>query len=102
MKLVCRRLLNALPKNLNVPSTGKSVPVRIEVSGEFFANVSSPGSLIPSKEAVAGDPEYSRRVRPVCPGYSVGTTEVSGTVGVIVISTSDNQLYVASNNHLIQ
>lgn len=79
----------------------EEVPVRVEVTGEFFANdmaqVES-WAFLP----MAGHPEYSRRIRPMPPGYSIGTPRASGTAGLIVINNpAATQLYIASNCHVI-
>jgi hypothetical protein len=44
----------------------------------------------------------TRRIRPVQAGYSVGTTSVSGTLGLIVADCHEpTQRYILSNNHVL-
>lgn len=43
--------------------------------------------------------DYRRRIRPVIAGYSIGTKNASGTLGLIVASA--NQRYMFSNNHVL-
>ena len=92
--------IEALPSLLSGPS-GEEVPVRVEITGEFFANnlaEAEAWAFLP----MAGHPEYARRIRPVQPGYSIGTRSASGTAGLIVINDPAlNQLYIASNCHVI-
>ncbi|WP_394753846.1 trypsin-like serine protease [Crenothrix sp.] len=71
------------------------VPIRIEESGDFFANIAAPKEI----SALTADPEYNKRLRPLVAGYSVGTTNASGTTGLIVIK--NNALYILSNNHVL-
>ena len=100
--------LDAIPKTVatTVEGTTVSVPVRVEQSGEFFSNVFV--KQVPDAVAAwlldlrSADPEYTRRVRPVPAGYSIGTPRWSGTAGLIVINyPAANQLYVLSNNHVL-
>ena len=103
-----KAILDAIPKSVavTVEGTTVSVPVRMEESGEFFSNAYV--KQVP--DAMAGwlldlrssDPEYTRRVRPVPAGYSVGPPTWSGTAGLIVINyPAADQLYVLSNNHVL-
>jgi len=95
--------LSSFPNSLALGGpAGGSVPVRIEVSGAFYANT-SPDTSKWAFERMMGHPEYSRRIRPVRPGYSVGTVYASGTAGLIVIDSADGQFqtYIASNNHVL-
>ncbi|MFB5759804.1 hypothetical protein [Paenibacillus medicaginis] len=68
-----------------VHSTGTSAPVRIVRSQPFRTNAS-----------------YKRRIRPVRAGYSIGTTEYSGTLGLIVAKPKQSGVtYMLSNNHVL-
>jgi len=61
------------------------VPIRIVKAAKLRANSFS-----------------SRRIRPVQAGYSVGTTLVSGTLGLIVADRHDpTKRYILSNNHVL-
>ncbi len=78
------------PKAISLPAKLKSeIPVRIVRSTKFHKN-----SLTPSR--------FRRRIRPLIAGYSVGTTSVSGTAGLIV-SEKKRPLsrYILSNNHVL-
>lgn len=81
------------PKFLGISSTltmkakGKSVtvPVRFVKSGKMHAYV-----------------DYKARIRPIPAGYSIGTKNGSGTVGLIVTDASTRkQRYIFSNNHVL-
>lgn len=108
---IARASLQGLPQfqAMNADATAQNIPVRIEVSGEFYANgiaaeeqdLSVPWAF----EPMAGHPEYARRIRPVQPGYSVGRPKPNnetGTAGLIVLDDPGySQLYIASNCHII-
>jgi hypothetical protein len=80
------------------------VNIRVEVTGEFF-----PTGEPAFEEEPAGlghwaliDSEYRKKMRPVPAGYSVGTRDRSGTIGLIVINDPERtQLYICSNNHVL-
>jgi len=66
---------------------GSDFPIRVVRTGKLRANA---------------DSFYSRRVRPVQPGYSIGTTNVSGTLGLIVADCANpSHRYLLSNNHVL-
>lgn len=67
-----------------------TIPIRIVKNDSFKANVSVRST------------NFTRKIRPVRAGYSVGTTKWSGTAGLIVTNyPGRNRLYVASNNHVL-
>jgi hypothetical protein len=75
------------PSTLTKKAKGKvtTVPVRFVNSGKLCAFV-----------------DYKRRIRPIPAGYSIGTTEGSGSVGLIVTNVPNaNQRYILSNNHVL-
>lgn len=78
------------PKALSLPAKLKAeIPVRIVRSTKFHKN-----SLLPSR--------FRRRIRPVPAGYSVGTPNVSGTVGLIVSDKKKpGSRFILSNNHVL-
>lgn len=92
---------------LTVTAGGRQVevPVRVEESGEFFAHLqarqeeSGQARRPADRAAATADPEYVKRIRPLVAGYSVGTTNGSGTAGLIVIK--NNTLYILSNDHVL-
>ncbi|PUA40479.1 hypothetical protein C8Z91_03190 [Paenibacillus elgii] len=64
---------------------GTAVPIRIVKTGKMRAHAN-----------------YTRRIRPVPPGYSVGTPVDSGSVGLIVTNNSKAaSRYLLSNNHVL-
>lgn len=66
-------------------SRASRVPIRILKAAKLRANSFS-----------------NRRIRPVRAGYSVGTTHVSGTLGLIVADRHDPaRRYILSNNHIL-
>lgn len=66
-------------------STGTRVPIRIVRSQPFKTN-----SI------------YQQRIRPVMAGYSIGTTEYSGTLGLLVTDVNQPGItYMLSNNHVL-
>lgn len=68
------------------------VPFRIVRSTRFCKNGTAPLS----KRSFTG------RIRPVVAGYSVGTSDASGTAGLIVSDTNNGQSrYILSNNHVL-
>lgn len=79
-------------------SPDEEIPIRIEVVGEFTANMVG---ATPSRTSATAHPIYSKKIRPAQPGYSFGPTTSSGTGGLIVISSDRTQLYVASNCHVL-
>jgi len=96
--------------SLTINKQKVNVPVRVEVAGEFFANVNmdrttetiSDINIDRESKQVYYDGEYRKRVRPIPAGYSVGTPGASGTIGLIVINDPGNtQLYIMSNNHVL-
>lgn len=78
-----------IPKKISAKIKGKqlNVPVRVIKNDSFRPNIETAGT------------RFSRRIRPVQAGYSVGTVNWSGTGGVVV--TNRNQLYLLSNNHVL-
>ena len=82
-------------------------PVRVQVSGEFFATaylapVDADTTVSEPQGPMLLDGEYRNRVRPVPGGYSVGIPQWSGTAGLIVINHPQHtQLYICSNNHVL-
>ena len=73
--------------SLTMKAKGKvtTVPVRFVKSGKLSACV-----------------DYKKRIRPIPAGYSIGTKEGSGTVGLIVTNVPNaNQRYILSNNHVL-
>jgi hypothetical protein len=74
-----------------INETDIRVPIRKELTGEFIANVNF----------LAGHPEYSKRIRPILAGYSVGYPGSSGTAGLIVIDKVTKKLFILSNNHVL-
>lgn len=75
-----------------INETNVRVPIRKELTGEFIANANF----------LAGHPEYSKRIRPVIAGYSVGYPGSSGTAGLIVIDKETrSKLFILSNNHVL-
>lgn len=68
-----------------VHSTGTSAPVRIVRSQPFRTNAN-----------------YKRRIRPVPAGYSIGTSEYSGSLGLVVADANQPGVtYMLSNNHVL-
>ncbi|WP_054974564.1 hypothetical protein [Paenibacillus sp. A3] len=64
---------------------GAAVPIRIVKTGKIRAHA-----------------DYSGRIRPVPPGYSVGTAKGSGSAGLIVTNGSETaNRYLLSNNHVL-
>jgi hypothetical protein len=51
--------------------------------------------------ASASAAQYTRRIRPVRAGYSIGTSSGSGTAGLIVRRVGSSRLYALSNNHVL-
>jgi hypothetical protein len=82
----------------NIGGTDVRVPIRKELTGEFIANTYSEKTSI---DLLAGHPEYSKRIRPILAGYSVGYPGSSGTAGLIVIDREKTQLFILSNNHVL-
>lgn len=84
--------IKAVSTNTSVNVKGKkvSVPIRVVKDDSFKANVANSSS------------PYTKRIRPVIAGYSVGTPFKSGTGGMIVTdNTGKNSLYLISNNHVL-
>ncbi|WP_018752498.1 hypothetical protein [Paenibacillus sanguinis] len=83
---------NKKKRRPSVPRYLKSrsgVPFRIVRSPRFCKKGASGGS-------------FARRIRPVVAGYSVGTSEASGTAGLIVSSDASGQSrLILSNNHVL-
>ncbi|MDP4097620.1 hypothetical protein OIN60_12635 [Paenibacillus sp. P96] len=66
-------------------STGAKAPVRIVRSQPFRTNAL-----------------YTRRIRPVPAGYSIGTIDASGTLGLVVADAEcQSTKYMLSNNHVL-
>lgn len=84
--------VSSLPVTLSASVKGKkiSIPVRFVNNDEFLGNA-----------AIKSSKRFRRRIRPVRAGYSIGTPKWSGTAGLIVTNRRRNQLYVASNNHVL-
>jgi hypothetical protein len=98
--------LTALARDVTVTVGGHTVavPVRIEQSGEFKSQTHRGDRLT----RFTADPEYSKRVRPVPGGYSVGRPPSpgigveTGTAGLIVLdAATQTQYYILSNNHIL-
>lgn len=60
--------------------------------------ISVPIRLVRTKR-IRSHADYKRRIRPVIAGYSIGTKDASGTLGLIV--ARGNQKYMLSNNHVL-
>lgn len=76
--------------SLSITSKGKklTVPIRCVKSRTF--------------KAYAAAQKYKGRIRPVIAGYSIGTTRVSGTAGLIVIPNANSgRRLILSNNHVL-
>jgi len=101
-------ILDAIPKAVTatIEGTSVSVPVRLEESGEFFSNAYV--KQLPDTVAAwmldvrTSDPAYTKSIRPIPAGYSIGPPAWSRTAGLIVINyPAADQLYVLSNNHVL-
>jgi len=86
----------------------QAAAVRLGTRGSKFSAVSKGKTLtVPVRIVRCGkckaNANYRRRIRPVQPGYSVGTTDGSGSAGLIVrgASSSSRRLYLLSNNHVL-
>nr|WP_234414403.1 S1 family peptidase [Paenibacillus sp. CAA11] len=79
-----------IKKKATIRSRGKkvSVPIRVLVTPKFQAH------------AYKARQQFTRRIRPVQAGYSVGTPQVSGTAGLIVAGSGESR-YLLSNNHVL-
>jgi hypothetical protein len=77
----------ALPRYLK-PRAG--VPFRIVRSPRFCKRSGNGPST-----------RFTRRIRPVVAGYSVGTSDSSGTAGLIVSDASGCERLILSNNHVL-
>lgn len=85
-------LAAATPKSVTTKVNGKDkkVPIRIIKNDSFKPNLTSTST------------KYTRRIRPVQAGYSVGTPDWSGTGGVVTINyPQKNKLFLLSNNHVL-
>ncbi|MCP3776090.1 S1 family peptidase [Paenibacillus sp. MZ04-78.2] len=79
--------LGLVPSMFTAKAKGKGadVPIRIVKTGKIRAHAN-----------------YTGRIRPVPPGYSVGTTKGSGSAGLIVTNRSKAaNRYLLSNNHVL-
>ncbi|MGD9677021.1 MAG: hypothetical protein AB7V16_01490 [Vulcanibacillus sp.] len=81
----------AATKSITAKVNGKniSVPIRVVKNESFRPN----NSTLPTN--------YKIRIRPVKAGYSIGTSQASGTAGIVVTNSKNNRLYVLSNNHVL-
>ncbi len=72
----------------------------------FSAKAKGKGAVVPIRVVKTGKmrahANYTRRIRPVPPGYSVGTPVESGSAGLIVTNNSKAaSRYLLSNNHVL-
>lgn len=81
----------SIPNIVSATVKGKSlkVPVRIVKNNLFKPNLSIKAS------------RFTRRIRPVQAGYSVGTPRWSGTGGIVVKNSNGTRLFLLSNNHVL-
>jgi len=87
----------AVAQTMSIPNTvsamveGKNlkVPVRVVKNNSFKSNLSTTPT------------QFTRRVRPVQAGYSVGTPKWSGTGGIVVTNSNGTRLFLLSNNHVL-
>lgn len=81
----------AIPNTISAMVEGKNldVPVRIIKNNPFKSN------------SITKSTSFTRRIRPVKAGYSVGTTKWSGTGGVVVTNSNGTRLFLLSNNHVL-
>ncbi|MGF9911873.1 hypothetical protein ABEX47_04775 [Paenibacillus ehimensis] len=81
--------LGLVPAMFTAKAKGKGtavpVPIRVVKTGKIRAHA-----------------DYTARIRPVPPGYSVGTTKGSGSAGLIVTNGPEAaNRYLLSNNHVL-
>lgn len=81
----------SIPNTISATIEGKNlkVPVRIVKNNPFKTNLSTAPT------------QFTRRIRPVKAGYSVGTPKWSGTGGVVVTNSARTRLFLLSNNHVL-
>lgn len=81
----------SIPNTVSATVKGKNlnVPVRIIKNNAFKSNL------------ITKSTRFSRRIRPVQAGYSVGTPKWSGTGGVVVRNSNGTRLFLLSNNHVL-
>lgn len=80
----------SIPNSVSAMVEGKNlkVPVRVIKNNVFKSNLSTKS-------------RFTRRIRPVQAGYSVGTPRWSGTGGVVVKNSNGTRLFLLSNNHVL-
>ncbi|QSO47677.1 chymotrypsin family serine protease [Alicyclobacillus mengziensis] len=96
------------------PNKGAAVIVYANALSAVSLGISAPLKLIRNQKHVAvpvrvmktakirSHTDYTRRIRPVPAGYSIGTIAGSGTLGLVVANARHpNQLYIFSNNHVL-
>ena len=79
-----------LPKKVEVNIKGKklNIPVRVIKNDKFRSNIARAS--------------FTKRIRPVKAGYSIGPADWSGSGGIIAINyPKKNQLFLLSNNHVL-
>ncbi len=82
-------LLSSQKITTTINSNKLAVPMRIVDSNYLFR-----ANVVPQTK-------FSKKIRPVHAGYSVGIPKWSGTAGLIVTNYQGNKLFVASNNHVL-